>query len=148
MRTQGFLVSLLLSLAVGHVTANLVEPDDIPAGCEQRCQSTLDTSAACDAQFSNVDFLDRLEGERDCLCDAEGGQAFNTDCATCIAESTINEEDDRESKLSRLPPLLRDFGVSSRSKAPVCPRESRVYCHFPPTINIPFLEADTESRCT
>lgn len=74
--------------AIGAVKAQEFDNEDVPQQCRSVCQSMVDAARTCDNNF------DGDREEVDCICNTEGASTQLPECAACIRQFDIDNDDD------------------------------------------------------
>lgn len=85
---------LALALAIGAVTAQEFDNNDVPQQCRSVCQAMVDAARTCD----NTNDGDRQEV--DCICNTNGASTQLPECAACIRQFD-DDDDDQNGKSTR-----------------------------------------------
>lgn len=73
--------------AIGAVTAQEFDNNDVPSQCRSVCQSMVDAARTCDNNFDG----DRQEV--DCICNTNGASTQLPECAACIRQFSDDDDD-------------------------------------------------------
>jgi len=74
-------------VAIGAVTAQEFDNNDVPSQCRTICQSMVDAARTCDQNF------DGDREEVDCICSTNGASTQLPECAACIRQFDDSDDD-------------------------------------------------------